>query len=191
MSAGLRLFCVAFLLVTMPGCGYFSLARLDKETSQSWGELQEKYRQRGEAIQALLVTVKGHAKKDQDVLEKVSQAREAAAGASLDPTKLRDKDSFQKFELAQAQLSVSLNRMMQMAEKYPELKADEKFRQLQTRLADAENEVSTARKRYVELTGEFNLGVKKFPSSLTARYILGLSTKENFAGAISGADKSP
>jgi len=191
MKNVLGLLTIGFMLTGLTGCGYNSLQGLDEDVKGAWAEVQNQYQRRADLIPNLVNTVKGYAKHEQETLEKVTQARASATQTTIDASKLSDKEAFQKFEQAQGQLSSALSRLLVVAEKYPDLKANDNFKELQAQLEGTENRITVARKRYIDQVAEFNKGVRMFPTSLTAKFILGMVPKETFTASTPNADKAP
>jgi LemA protein len=108
----------------------------------------------------------------------------------LDAQALSNPETFKKFEQAQQNLSGALSRLMLVVERYPDLKANQNFRDLQAQLEGTENRITVARKRYVESVAEYNKAVRYFPTNLTAKYLLGLDVRQTFTGD-EGAAKPP
>ena len=184
-----RAFAILWLLVGS-GCGYNQLQGLDEDVKAAWSEVQNQYQRRADLIPNLVSTVKGAAKFEQDTLQKVIEARAQATSIKLDSQALSDPETFKKFEQAQQNLSSALSRLMVVVERYPDLKANQNFRDLQAQLEGTENRITVARKRYVESVAEYNKAVRYFPTNLTAKYILGLDVRETFS-ADEGAAKPP
>jgi len=184
---------LGFLLlgVSLSGCGYNDLQGLDEETNAAWSEVLNQYQRRADLIPNLVATVKGYAAHEKDTLEGVTQARSQVAGIKVTPEVLNDPALFQKFQEAQQGLTSALSRLMVVVEKYPELKANENFRDLQSQLEGTENRITVARKRYIERVAEYNKGVRFFPTNLTAKYLLGLEVKPNFTVADEKAIATP
>jgi LemA protein len=179
------------LTVSLSGCGYNDLQGLDEETNAAWSEVLNQYQRRADLIPNLVATVQGYAAHEKDTLEGVTQARSQVAGLKLTPDVLKDPGLFQKFQEAQQGLSSALSRLMVVVEKYPDLKANENFRDLQSQLEGTENRITVARKRYIDKVVEFNKGVRFFPTNLTAKYLLGLEVKPNFSVADEKAVSTP
>lgn len=175
----------------LPGCGYNDLQGLDEETNAAWSEVLNQYQRRADLIPNLVATVKGYAAHEQETLESVTQARSRVAGLTLTPEALKDPALFQKFQEVQQGLSSALARLMVVVEKYPDLKANENFRDLQSQLEGTENRIAVARKRYIDKVVEYNKGVRFFPTNLTAKYLLGLEVKPNFTVADEKAVSTP
>ena len=178
----------ALLLVS--GCGYNDLQRLDEEVKGAWAEVQNQYQRRADLIPNLVATVKGAATFEQETLQKVVEARSAATSIKLDANALSDPAMFKKFEDAQRNLSGALSRLLVVVEKYPDLKANQNFRDLQAQLEGTENRIAVARGRYSKSIVEFNTKVRSFPTNLTAQYLLGMKVRENFS-ADEAAQKPP
>jgi LemA protein len=178
------------LLLVFSGCGYNKLQGLDEEVKGSWAEVQNQYQRRADLVPNLVNTVKGAANFEQETLQKVIEARSQATSIKLDANALNDPATFKKFEDAQRNLSGALSRLLVVAERYPELKANANFRDLQAQLEGTENRIAVARGRYGQKVVEYNKMVRFFPTNLTAKYLLNMTVKENFS-AESGAEKPP
>ncbi len=178
-------------VLLIAGCGYNDLQGLDEGTNAAWSEVLNQYQRRADLIPNLVATVKGYAAHEKETLEGVTQARSQVAGIKLTPEALKDPSLFQKFQEAQQGLTSALSRLMVVVEKYPDLKANENFRDLQSQLEGTENRITVARKRYIETVAEYNKGVRFFPTNLTAKYILGLEAKPNFTVADEKAISTP
>jgi len=173
---------LAGLLVTT-GCGYNDLQGLDEDTKAAWSEVINQYQRRADLIPNVVNTVKGYAAHEKETLESVVQARAKATSVQVTPELLRDEAAFKKFQEAQQGLSSALGRLLALAENYPNLKADQGFRDLQSQLEGTENRIAVARKRYIEKVAEFNKMVRYFPTNLTAKFLLHLDEKANFTVA--------
>ncbi|MGZ3652164.1 MAG: LemA family protein [Bdellovibrionota bacterium] len=183
---------LALLMLTgLSGCGYNHLQGLDEDVKASWSEVQNQYQRRADLIPNLVATVKGYAKHEEETLEKVTQARASATQVTIDASKLGDQAAFQKFEQAQGQLSSALGRLLAVSEKYPDLKANENFRDLSAQLEGTENRITQARRRYIEQVAEYNKGVRYFPTNLTAQFLLHLEPRATFTATTAGAEKAP
>lgn len=178
------------LLFILPGCGYNELQGLDEGVKGAWSEVQNQYQRRADLIPNLVATVKGAANFEQETLQKVIEARAQATSIKLDAQALSDPATFKKFEDAQRNLSGALSRLLVVAEQYPDLKANQNFRDLQAQIEGTENRIAVARKRYVESVQTYNTSVRSFPYNLTARYLLGLKVRETFS-ADEAAQKPP
>jgi LemA protein len=168
-------------LLFLAGCGYNDLQGLDEEVKGAWAEVQNQYQRRADLVPNLVATVKGAANFEQETLQKVIEARSAATSVKLDAQSLSDPAMFKKFEDAQRNLSGALSRLLVVVEKYPDLKANQNFRDLQAQLEGTENRVAVARGRYSKSVVEFNKKVRFFPTNLTAQYLLSMKVRENFS----------
>lgn len=178
------------LLMSTSGCGYNSLQGMDEEVKSGWAEVQNQYQRRADLIPNLVEVVKGYAKHEEGTLTAVVEARAKATGVTLQANDLSDVEKFKKFNEAQGGLTQALSRLMVVTENYPDLKANENFRDLQAQLEGTENRITVARNRYIEKVAEFNKGVRFFPTNLTAKFMLGLTVRETFTAAPEAA-KAP
>jgi LemA protein len=169
------------LFLSVTGCGYNELQGLDEEVKGAWAEVQNQYQRRADLVPNLVAVVKGAAKFEQETLAQVIEARSKATAIKLDAAALSNPELFRRFEEAQRGLSSALSRLLVVVERYPDLKANQNYRDLQAQLEGTENRVAVARKRYIEQVAEYNKGVRFFPSNLTARYLLGLQVRETFS----------
>ena len=189
-----RMVLVSLLLTGMvasSGCGYNDLQGLDEDTKAAWSEVINQYQRRADLIPNLVSTVKGYAAHEKETLESVVQARAKATSVQLTPELLKDEAAFKKFQEAQQGLSGALGRLLALAENYPNLKADQGFRDLQSQLEGTENRITVARKRYIDKVAEFNKMVRYFPTNLTAKFLLHLEEKANFTVADEKAVAKP
>jgi LemA protein len=194
MMSVTRTLVVALLLtglVTVSGCGYNDLQGLDEDTKAAWSEVINQYQRRADLIPNLVNTVKGYAAHEKDTLEGVVQARAKATSVQITPELLKDEAAFKKFQEAQQGLSSALGRLLALAENYPNLKADQGFRDLQSQLEGTENRITVARKRYIDKVAEFNKMIRYFPTNLTAKFLLHLDEKANFTVADEKAVAKP
>jgi Uncharacterized conserved protein len=185
----------AMLLLTgvlaLSGCGYNDLQGLDEDTKATWSEVINQYQRRADLIPNLVNTVKGYAAHEKETLENVVQARAKATSIQVTPEMLRNEAEFKKFQEAQQGLSSALGRLLAIAENYPNLKADQNFRDLQSQLEGTENRITVARKRYIDKVAEFNKMVRFFPTNLTAKFLLHMEEKPNFTVADEKAVAKP
>ena len=168
-------------LILLSGCGYNQLQALDEDVKAAWSEVQNQYQRRADLVPNLVEVVKGASKFEQETLTQVIEARSKATSVKLDASALSNPEAFKRFEEAQRGLSSALSRLLVVVERYPELKANQNYRDLQAQLEGTENRIAVARKRYIEKVAEYNKGVRFFPTNLTARYLLGLSVRETFS----------
>lgn len=171
------------------GCGYNTLQAKDESVIASWSEVQNQYQRRADLVPNLVNVVKGYAKHEEQVLNDVTQARANVAGLKVDREVLEDPALFEKFQQAQSQMTGALSRLLAVTENYPDLKANEQFRDLQVQLEGTENRISTARTRYITTVQDYNTYVRQFPQVMTAK-VIGMKQKPNFS-AEAGAEKAP
>jgi LemA protein len=150
----------------LSGCGVQSIPQQKNNVEASLAEVTNQYKRRADLIPNLVQTVKGYARHERETLESVTQARAQATQMTIDPSKTSPED-LQKFVQAQGQLSSALGRLLVVAEKYPDLKADQNFRDLQAQLEGTENRITVARQRYIESVKDFNNLVTVIPTSWT------------------------
>jgi LemA protein len=167
----------------LTGCGYNDLQGLDEDTKAAWSEVLNQYQRRADLIPNLVQTVKGYAAHERDTLDSVVQARAQATGIQVTPDSLRDPATFEQFQKAQANLSSALGRLIAIAENYPNLKADQNYRDLQSQLEGTENRIAVARKRYIDRIAAYNKMVRYFPTNLTAKFLLHMEERPNFTVA--------
>jgi LemA protein len=192
MKTWMKLFAITSLVFALTGCGYNTFQSLDEEAKASWSEVLNQYQRRADLVPNLVETVKGYAAHEQEVLTDVANARSKVGSMQVTPELLNDPEAFAKFQAAQGQLTSALSRLMAVAENYPNLKADQGFRDLQAQLEGTENRVTVARNRYIETIKNYNIAIRSFPNNLTAM-MFGYSTKPTFTveneKAISSAPK--
>jgi LemA protein len=174
-----RLTAMLVLLSSLGGCGYNQFQSQDEAIKAAWGEVVNQYQRRADLIPNLVNTVKGYASHEKDTLEAVTKARASATSVQITPEVLNNPQAFQKFQQAQGELSGALSRLMAVSEKYPDLKADTSFRDLQSQLEGTENRITVARQRYIAAVQEYNVQVRSFPTNLTAM-MFGYQVKPSF-----------
>jgi LemA protein len=175
--------------LTLSGCGYNTLQVKDEAVTASWAEVQNQYQRRADLVPNLVNVVKGYAKHEEQVLTEVTQARANVAGLKVDKQVLEDPVLFQKYQQAQAQMTSALSRLIAVSENYPDLKANEQFRDLQVQLEGTENRIAVARNRYITTVQDFNAYSRQFPQVMTAK-VIGMNPKPNFS-AEQGAQTAP
>ncbi|MGE0174179.1 MAG: LemA family protein [Oligoflexales bacterium] len=161
-----RIVAFAVIVFLTSSCGWQSIPQTKNGVEAAMAEVTNQYKRRADLIPNLVNTVKGYAKHESETLEAVVEARAKATSVNVDPSKL-DPQSIQKFQQAQGELSQALGRLMVVAEKYPDLKADQNFRELQAQLEGTENRITIARQRYIESIKSFNDLVTVPPTSWT------------------------
>jgi LemA protein len=174
---------VGFLLVAstaLSGCGYNKLQQEDENVKAKWSEVVNNYQRRSDLIPNLVATVKGVAAQEERVLVEVTEARAKASSIQLTPELINDPAAFAKFQAAQGELTGALSRLMAVSERYPDLKSNQNFRDLQVQLEGTENRIAVARNRYIEAVQSYNVTVRQFPTNLTAK-MFDFDVKQNFS----------
>ncbi len=168
------------ILLSTTSCSYNNLVTLDEEIKASWSEVLNQYKRRIELIPNLVNVVKGYAKHEKETLTQVIEARSKATSIQATPQLLTNPKAFRAFQKVQGELSSALSRLMVSVERYPNLKANSQFTNLQASLEGTENRLTVARNRYIKTIKLYNTAVRKFPSNITAN-IFGFSIKPNFS----------
>jgi LemA protein len=164
-----RALTMLMLCTTVASCGYNSVMEEDEKVKATWANVQNLYTRRAELVPNLVATVKGSANFEKDTLTQVTEARAKVGQMRVDANTLENPERFKQFEAAQSQLSGALSRLMVVAEKYPELKSTDAFRDLQSQLEGTENRISVERSRYVEAVRSYNTVVQVFPTMIGAK----------------------
>lgn len=180
---------IAALLVFVGISKYNTLVEQQQTVNQSWAQVENQYQRRADLIPNLVNTVKGAADFEQQTLTDVIEARSRATSIQVSADDLNDPQKVQQFQQAQQQLSGALSRLLVTVEKYPELKANQNFRDLQVQLEGTENRISTERQRFNEAVQNYNVTVQRFPNNIFAG-IFGFEQKAFFK-ADEGAEEAP
>lgn len=198
-SLGLGVGCVVILLLVglVGGCTvmgtYNGLVALDQEVLKQWGQVQNQYQRRADLIPNLVETVKGVASFEKETYVAVSEARASAGKVSAEGLQnvVNDPAAFQRFEQAQGALSSALSRLMVVVERYPELKANQNFRDLQVQLEGTENRIAVERMRFNEAAQQFNVKRQTFPNNVIAGFFGSRFNEKSFFKAQAGAEQAP
>ena len=158
------------------------LVRLEQGVNETSAQVQNVYQRRADLIPNLVETVKGFAAQERTVLTEVTEARARATGIQLTPQTLNDPKAMERFQAAQGQLSGALSRLLVVVEKYPELKSNQNFLQLQSQLEGTENRIAVERRRFNEAVRDYNTRLGLAPGSIVAR-LLGFTPKAYFEAA--------
>lgn len=180
MQSFTRLTLLLSTLFLLGGCGYNSLQVQEEGVFKAWADIESTLQRRGDLIPNLVETVKGYAKHEAETLEAVINARSKATAMQLSPDQLSDPAAMAQFQQAQGGLTSALSKLMLVVERYPDLKANQNFLDLQTQLEGTENRINVARQRYNKAVEDFNGSIRKFPASLTNSLLLHLDRKEYF-----------
>jgi LemA protein len=172
------------------GCGFQSIPQSENAVGAAWAEVENQYQRRSDLVPNLVETVKGYAKHERETLEAVVNARAAATQVKLSVDQLTP-ENLKKFEAAQGELRSALGRLLAVAESYPDLKANESFRDLQAQLEGTENRIAIARRRYIEQVQQFNNLVTVPPTSWTNSLMYHKQPKAQFTATTPDAQKAP
>jgi LemA protein len=176
--------------VLLSGCGIQSIPQADNAVAAAWAEVENQYQRRADLVPNLVETVKGYASHEKETLEGVIAARARATQVTLTAQELTP-ENMKRFEAAQGELRSALGRLLAVAESYPNLKANENFRDLQAQLEGTENRIAVARRRYVLAVEEFNNLVTVPPTSWTNGLMYHKQPKAQFTATTAGAEQAP
>ncbi len=180
MNRLLAALALAIALFGLTGCGYNEMQTNDEAVKAAWGNVEATLQRRLDLIPNLVETVKGYASHEKDTLTAVTEARAKATQVKLTPETLADPKAMAAFQQAQGQMQSALSRLLAVAENYPQLKADQNFRDLQHQLEGTENRINVARQRYNEAVQVYNSSIRTFPNSMTNSMLLHLAPKEYY-----------
>jgi LemA protein len=176
------------LMTLVQGCGYNRLVSLQQEVEKQWAQVQNVYQRRADLVPNLVATVSGAANFEKSTLTEITQAR--ASVGKIDPSQVpNDPARFAEFEKAQASLGSALSRLLVVVERYPELKSNSNFLELQAQLEGTENRISVERGRYNDVVQKYNTAIKSFPTLMYAGYF-NFKEKPYFT-ATTGAETPP
>lgn len=184
---------IGFLLLVsllFTGCGYNSLQMKEEQVFKAWADVEATLQRRADLIPNLVATVQGYAAHEKETLEAVINARAKATSVQLSPEDLSSQAAMQQLATAQGGLTSALSKLMLVVERYPDLKANQNFLDLQNQLEGTENRINVARQRYNGAVEDFNGSIRRFPQSLTNSLLLKLDRKEYYK-ADEGAQAAP
>ncbi len=150
---------------------YNNIPKLDENVKEKWSQVQNQYKRRADLIPNLVETVKAYASHEKSTFVEVTEARSKVSQINLDENSLNNPQMMQQFSNAQAGLSSALSKLMLVVEKYPELKANENFKALQSQLEGTENRITVARKDFIEAVKLYNLELRTMPGKLVAAIV--------------------
>lgn len=180
----------SLMILTVSGCGYNTMQANEEAVKAAWGDVEASYQRRTDLIPNLVEVVKGYAKHEKETLMAVTEARAKVGSIQMSKDMINNPDAFARFQQAQGAMSSALSRLMVVVEKYPDLKANQNFQDLQNQLEGTENRINVARVRYNKSVETFNTSIRIFPNSMTNSMLLHLKMKEPFK-AEAGAEKAP
>ncbi|WP_291857959.1 LemA family protein [Marinilabilia sp.] len=161
------IFFAALLIPLLSSCGYNQMVELDENVTASWAQVENVYQRRADLVPNLVNTVKGYAAHEQETLQGVVEARSKATSINLSADELNEQ-TLQNFQKAQEGLSSALSRLMVVMERYPDLKANQNFMDLQAQLEGTENRIAVERRNFNEATRAYNTYIRRFPRNLIA-----------------------
>jgi len=176
------------VVLFMSSCGYNNMVQLDEKVQGQWADVEAAYQRRADLIPNLVNTVKGMADFEKETLTAVVEARASATAVKIDPSNLT-ADNIKQFETAQKKVGGALSRLLVTVEKYPDLKSNRNFVELQAQLEGTENRISVERQKFNETVEGFNTLVRSFPQMAYAGF-LGFDKKAYFESK-EGADEAP
>ena len=179
-------------LFALSGCGYNTMQSQDEAANAAWSEVLNQYQRRADLIPNLVNTVKGYATHEQEVFTQVTEARSKVGSIQMTADDAADPEKLKQYQQAQGELSSALSRLLVVSENYPQLKADQNFRDLQAQLEGTENRISLARNNYIKAVQTYNTTLRQFPQNRTAK-LFGMKARANFSveneAAVSNAPK--
>ena len=167
------------LAVSLSGCGYNTMQSQDEAANAAWSKVLNQYQRRDQLVPNLVATVQGYAKHEKEVLTEVTEARAKVASVQLTGDTATNEQQLKAFSDAQAGLTSALSKLMVVVEKYPELKANTNFLELQKQLEGTENRIAVARSDYIESVQTYNTTVRQFHNNITAK-MFGMEVRPNF-----------
>ncbi len=179
---------IVIVLAAMFVKPYNKMVQKDEGCSKAWANVENAYQRRLDLIPNLVKTVQGAADYEKGTLTEVIEARAKATSVQVDPSNLTE-ESLAKFQAAQDQLSSALSRLMVVVERYPELKANQNFLELQAQLEGTENRIAVERGKFNETVNEYNSYIRRFPNNIVAGMFN--FDKKGYFKATEGADKAP
>lgn len=176
-------------IAVISGCGsYNRMVEKDEAVTGQWAQVETAYQRRADLIPNLVNTVKGYADFEKETLTQVIEARAKATSVNINPENL-DASAIQQFQSAQDGLSSALSRLMVVVERYPELKANQNFLDLQAQLEGTENRIAVERRKFNDTTRDYNTFIRRFPKNIIAT-IFGFDKKGYFE-ATEGSEQAP
>jgi LemA protein len=180
MKRAFQVVYIFFIGIVLSGCGYNMLQQDEEGVFKAWADVESNLQRRADLIPNLVQTVKGYAAHEKDTLQRVVEARAKATQVHITAKDLGDPALMGRLAQAQGELSSALSRLLVTVERYPDLKANQNFLDLQNQLEGTENRINVARQRYNQAVERFNAAIRKFPYNLTNSMLLHLQRKEYF-----------
>lgn len=190
MKQRIMLFLCLLAGLALSGCGYNTIQENDEAVIAAWADVEAAYQRRADLIPNLVEVVKGYATHEQETLTAITEARAAVGSVPPGRDVVNDPEMFARFQQAQGGLTSALSRLLVVVERYPDLKANQNFLDLQHQLEGTENRINVARVRYNDAVRVFNTSIRAFPSNLTNTLLLKLPRREPFKAA-AGVEAAP
>lgn len=190
MKRLLQFFVIPLSLLLLTSCGYNSLQQQEEGVFKAWADIEATLQRRADLIPNLVEVVKGYATHEKETLEAVIKARSEATSVKMTSQDLSDPAAMQQIQQMQGGLTSALSKLLLVVERYPDLKANQNFLDLQNQLEGTENRINVARQRYNKTVADFNASIRKFPYNLTNNFLLNLEPKEYFK-ADEGSGEAP
>lgn len=188
MKKGLIIIGVLLIVGLFIGSSYNSLVDLDENVKSKWGNVESSYQRRADLIPNIVNTAQAYAKFEKETFIEVTEARSKATSITIDPSNITP-EQLQQFQQAQQGLTSALSRLIATFERYPDLKANQNFKELINELSRTENRIDVDRKRFIESSENLNAAIRKFPKNIIAS-IFGFEKRDYFE-ADEGAAKAP
>lgn len=187
-----RVFILAWLAMTLAGCGVNNIPTYDEQVKAAWSQVQNQYQRRADLVPNLVSTVKAYMNHEKDTLLAVTQARSKVGSIQVNSDTVNDPKKLHQFEQAQRQLGGALQRLMVVVERYPDLKSNQNFLALQSQLEGTENRIAVARRDYIQAVQQYNTEIRTFPGRLWHSMLYSsMKVRPNFTATTAGADKAP
>ncbi len=188
MKKTIKLLFLFIVAASLSSCGYNSMVEKSEAVEGQWANVENTYQRRADLIPNLVNTVKGYADFEKETLTEVIEARSKATSINIDAGDL-NPESIAKFQAAQSQLSGALSRLLVTIERYPDLKANQNFLELQAQLEGTENRIAVERKKFNDVTRDYNTYIKKFPQVIYSGWFD--FEKKGYFEAEEGTEKAP
>lgn len=187
-----RIVLLMAVCLMLSACGINNIPSYDETVKSNWSQVQNQYQRRADLIPNLVATVKGYAAHEQETLAAVTEARSKVASMQVDANLVNNPEALKQFEAAQAKLSGALSRLMVVAERYPDLKANQNFLALQSQLEGTENRISVARRDYIQSVQIYNTEIRTFPGKLWHSMLYSdMPLRDNYQATSNDAEQAP
>lgn len=188
----ISIFAVMALMSLLAGCGINTIPQLDEQVKSAWSQVENQYQRRADLIPNLVETVKGYAEQERETLTAVIEARAKATSIQVDASTLDDPAKLQQFQQVQGELTSALSRLMAVSERYPDLKSNQNFLELQSQLEGTENRIAVARRDFIQSVQSYNTEIRTFPGRIWHTVMYGdLPIREPFEATAEDADEAP